>query len=163
MQPTKGKRTKPVATSIIYDFMFNINPESWETKDASKEARRVAQISWIIEVAALNVSFWKCQMVRVGGSHHLNILRGRGTKCQLSACHTNTSAPITSDSNPDTDARIKQLFQIRIFFTSPQYIYHINTDICEFENSQTLWKQILSGQSFLWSNCILPSISTLSS
>ena len=34
-----------------------------------------------------------------------------------SACHTpaNTSAPITSDSNSDADARIKQLFQPGIF------------------------------------------------
>ena len=54
-------------------------------------------------------------MVRVGGSHHLNILRSRGTKCQTSACHTpaNTSAPI-------------------------KYFYEIQNTKCEIQNTNVI-------------------------
>ena len=157
MQPTKGKRTKPVATSIIYDFMFNINPESWETKDASKEARRVAQISWIIDSAS------ECQIVssnvRWSGSRagcrftsfKHSLLRH---EMSASACHTRQilllrSLGIPIQTNHGSNNMQIEMFQFFLLFATKMQAYFFFFTEKYLKPAKVIF-QLSSWGSWLW-------------
>ena len=133
---------RPFAAWIFPDFSL----EKWRLPK-----RGVAQISWIIEVPCSECQL-KCQMVRVGGSHHLNILRGRGTKCQMRARAIHPQILLLRSLRIPIQTLMhgyQTTFSTRNIFT---FLLYVCFKITDFYHCQIPWKRISFSQSFCRAN-----------